>query len=317
MGSDKNSDKNSEINSEAGKGFVSAIQFYSTKDGPGIRTTVFTVGCNLRCAWCANPELMYPDEKYMYYKQKCIKCGACVEVSDGKVTLHEDGCHIDRTALPDWERLADICPQNAYEIKGEFWTSGELVRKLLRDKEFYTMSKGGVTFSGGEAALQADFVRQTAALLRKEGVHTALDTAGNIPWRRMQPLLSEIDLVLYDIKAMDSSIHKKCTGVDNALILNNAKRIADMGKPMWIRLVIVPGWNDDLNDIRGRFRFVHELGKAVERVDVLKYHSLGVSKYRQLGIDYSIAPGTKCPDDLIREIRRIAKEEKIQIKIDN
>lgn len=301
----------------AKKGFISTIQFYSTKDGPGIRSTVFTVGCNLRCVWCANPELMFPDEKYMYYKQKCIKCGACAEISEGKVILREDGCEIDRKASPDWMKLAEVCPQSAYEIKGEYWTSEELVQKLLRDKDFYIVSGGGVTFSGGEAALQAEFVGEASELLRSHGIHTALDTAGNIRWEQMGPLADKADLLLYDIKAMDAGLHKKCTGADNSLILENARRIAKTGKQMWIRMVIVPGWNDDISDIRERFRFVRSLGPAVERVDVLKYHSLGVSKYRQMGIGYGVAPGTKCSEALMDSIRRTADEEGVRIHVDN
>ena len=298
-------------------GFISTLQRYSTKDGPGIRTTVFMIGCNLRCAWCANPELMVPGEKYMYYKQRCIRCGACVRISDGAVSLAEQGCSIRRDAVKDWDALADICPQSAYEKKGMYLTSEDLVEKLLRDKEFYDISGGGVTFSGGEAALQPPFVKESAAMLRRNGVHTALDTAGLIPWDCLNDLLREIDLVLYDIKAVDPQIHRRCTGTDNALILENARRIASLGKPMWIRLVLVPGWNDDPEDLRSRLRMVRSLGDAVQRTDVLKYHSLGVSKYRQLGMDYLIPKGTRCGKDLIELVTQIADEEQVSIHIEN
>lgn len=298
-------------------GLISSLQFYSTKDGPGIRTTVFCVGCNLRCAWCANPELMLPGEKYMYYRQRCIKCGTCVSASGGHITLEPEGCVIDRTAPLEWEALASLCSQNAYEKKGEVWNTEELSKKLLRDKEFYDISGGGVTFSGGEAALQAGFVRESAALLRREGVHTALDTAGLVPWSSLQPLLSEIDLVLYDMKAFDPGLHKDCTGADNALILENARRIAAMPKPMWMRMVLVPGWNDDLEDVRRRFRFIRSLGASVERTDILKYHNLGAGKYRQLGLDYPIAPGIACSDTFLETVRQIAKKEGIPIHIEN
>ena len=299
------------------RGLISTLQRYSTKDGPGIRTTAFLVGCNLRCAWCANPELMLPGEKYLYYRQRCVRCGSCVSISGGKVTLGEDGCLIDRKASPDWEALADICPQSAYEKKGIMISSRELAERLLRDRDFYEVSGGGVTFSGGEAALQGAFVRQTVSSLRAAGVHTALDTAGLIPWGSLEKVLEEIDLVLYDIKAFDPALHRKCTGQANGLILENARRIAASGKPMWIRLVLVPGWNDDLLDMRERLRFVRSLGGAVQRVDLLKYHSLGQSKYVQLGLPYPVAEGTACSDELTEQVCRIAREEGVELQIEN
>ena len=298
-------------------GLISTLQRYSTKDGPGIRTTAFLVGCNLRCAWCANPELMLPGEKYLYYQQRCIKCGACVKAAGGGVTLTQDGCVIDRSAPLDFAKLAHICPQSAYEKKGIRMTSGELTEKLLRDREFYAVSGGGVTFSGGEAALQAPFVKETAMALKEEGIHTALDTAGLIPSDRFMDLAGETDLVLYDIKAIDPGIHQRCTGTDNALILENARLLAKADKPMWVRLVLVPGWKDDREDIRARLRFVKSLGKAVRRVDVLKYHSLGAGKYRQMGIPYAIRHGTACSGELIRFVEETAREEGVDIKVEN
>ena len=298
-------------------GLISKLQRYSTKDGPGIRSTVFMVGCNLRCLWCANPELMLPDEKYLYYRQHCIHCGACVSLSNGHIRFADEGCSIDRAACLDWAALCEACPRSCYEKIGETVTSSDLAEQLLRDKTFYETSGGGVTFSGGEAALQADFVRETAALLHKKGIHTALDTAGMIPWDKLQILLEEIDLVLYDIKAMDPILHRRCTGADNSLILENAARIAALGKPMWIRLVLVPDCNDVLPDIRARLRFVHSLGSSVRRVDLLKYHSLGADKYTQLGIGYAIPPGTNCSDELVHSVCQIAKEEGIVLHTEN
>lgn len=301
------------------EGFISTLQSYSTKDGPGIRTTVFCIGCNLRCAWCANPELMIPGEKYMYFKGRCIKCGTCIKHCHGNISMAEDGCIIDRehTDIETLRQCEEVCPKSAYEKVGTRIISTALAEKLLRDKEFYTVSGGGVTFSGGEAGLQADFVYETAKLLRKEDVAVTLDTAGAIEWNTLSHLLKEIDLVLYDIKAIDEQIHKKCTGVSNKLILENAKKIADISKPMWIRMVLVPGWNDDLDDIKQRFEFIKSLGSAVKRVDVLKYHNLGEGKYYSLGIKYPIAPGTACSDEFITKVSEIADTIGVPINIEN
>lgn len=299
------------------EGLISTLQQYSTKDGPGIRTTVFCVGCNLRCAWCANPELIDRHVPEMYYKQRCIGCGACARLYPDAITVTDSGCQIDRSQDLDWQKLVDVCPKDAYEIKGQKITPQELVNKLVRDKEFYEVSQGGVTFSGGEAGLQAKFIKESARLLHQQGIHVALDTAAHIPWKSLEDLLEEIDLVLLDIKAVDPQIHRRCTQVDNALILENARRMADLKKPLWIRFVIVPGWNDDLADIRRRFQFVKSLGEAVQRVDVLKLHHLGASKYEQLGRKYPIDMSIQCEEDLIQAIASIAKEEQIEIHIEN
>ena len=303
------------INMETG--LISNIQFYSTKDGPGIRTTVFCVGCNLKCVWCANPELIDSKEKVMYYKQRCIQCGKCVSINPEAITLNETACSIQRDKVKDWDLLVNSCPKDAYEKKGMRISSDDLVKKLLRDKEFYQVSNGGVTFSGGEAALQALFVKECAQKLHQNGIHVALDTAGLIQWNRLKDLIVDIDLILFDIKAYNSSIHKKCTGCDNTLILQNLKEISKLNKDLWIRLVIVPGWNDDLEDIKNRFKFIKKLGSCVKRVDVLKYHNLGSSKYEQLGIPYSIAPNTIVCDEFIQQIKTIAKEEQVDIHIEN
>ncbi len=299
------------------EGFISNLQRYSTKDGPGIRTTVFCVGCNLRCVWCANPELIDRHVQGMYYKQRCIGCGACARLYPDAIIVTDSDCQIDRSQDLDWQKLVDVCPKDAYEIKGQVVTPQELVNQLIRDKEFYEVSQGGVTFSGGEAGLQASFVKESARLLHQHGIHVALDTAANIPWKDLADLLKEIDLVLLDIKAIDPKIHQHCTGADNALILENARRMADLKKPLWIRLVIVPGWNDDLADIRSRFQFVKSLGDCVERVDVLKLHHLGASKYEQLGLEYRLDPQIQCKQELIQAIQAIAQEEKVEIHIEN
>lgn len=298
-------------------GIISKIQNYSTKDGPGIRSTVFCIGCNLNCKWCANPETISPNQKVMFYSSRCNQCGECISKSNGAISLSNNSLNINREKILDWAPIIESCPFNAFEKIGEIWNTHDLANQLLRDKVFYEISHGGVTFSGGEAALQADFIIETAFLLRKEGIHIALDTAGNIPWHILSKVLEEIDLVLFDIKCFDSFSHLHCTGSTNNLILENAKKIAELGKDMWIRLIVVPGLNSDLNDIRNRFKFIRSLGDSVKRVELLKYHNLGVSKYAQLGLEYTIEKNLNFPDDLLHDILRISEQEGIKIFIEN
>lgn len=299
------------------KGLISTIQKYSTKDGPGIRSTVFCIGCNLRCKWCSNPELMEPGIKYMHFENRCIHCGACVSIaSNQSIKFAEVGCEIDRARCTNMDECMDICPREAFEKVGYEITSEELVGKLLRDKVFYDQSAGGVTFSGGEPALQGDFVVEAANLLRQQGVHVALDTAGCLSWGELKPVMEAVDLVLYDIKAFDRDIHIACTGAGNEMILANAQNIAQMNKELIIRLVIVPGWNDQFTDIKKRLCFIKELGKGVIRVDILRYHALGAGKYRRLGLEYPIRTGLECDETLLEATRKMAVELNLNVHLE-
>ncbi len=258
------------------KGLVGSLQGYSTKDGPGIRTTVFCVDCNLRCKWCSNPELMLPGKKTMHF------------------------------TLGGEERTQEV---------GEEWDSAQLAAWLARDRTFYEESGGGVTFSGGEAALQEDFVADTAERLLAMGISSALDTAGDVPWETLDLLSDRMEYVLYDVKAFDEEMHRRCTGRSNVRILANLEKLAAKGQRLIIRMVIVPGYNDDLIDVQKRMEFVKKLGDAVECVDILPYHNLGKGKYQRLGIPYPIeGDGTILPAYWNR-LRVIAGEVGLNVKI--
>ena len=285
-------------------GFISRIQRYSTKDGPGIRSTVFLVGCNLRCKWCSNPELLEVGLKIMYFEERCVQCGACVALSNGTISFSGNACRIDRERCTNLEECADACSYNAYEKIGIEISPERLYRKLKRDEPFYRSSGGGVTFSGGEACMQDAFVQETACLLRKDEIHTALETAGSIKWGKLEKLIECIDLILYDIKALDPGIHRRWTGVDNTLILENARRIAAAQKPLGVRMIRVPLLNDGLPEIRARLNFIKELGSAVQQVDILEYHNLGRGKYVRLGMKYPLeeisAKGNRAVEHALR-----------------
>lgn len=298
------------------KGLISQIQHYSTKDGPGIRTTVFFTGCNLHCKWCANPETILPGKKIMYHKQKCMGCGTCVQAAPPfSIRLTEEGCVIDRKLCTNLSDMVDVCPYDAYEERGQEIGVEELRQKLNRDIIFYRNSGGGVTFSGGEACLQGDFLLEVMKLLKEDGIHIALDTAGNWEYDRVLPLLELADLILYDIKAFDSGLHRACTGVGNERILENARKIAGMKKNMHIRLVLVPGVNDQREDVLERFRFVKSLGDAVRQTDLLPYHRLGVGKYQALGIPYELLEIQEYREDQVEELKELAKKERLAVTV--
>lgn len=292
-------------------GLISRIQRYSTKDGPGIRTTVFMQRCNLRCQWCANPETIGPDFHVFRFNERCRQCGICVQASaNNAITLAEpgNGVNIDRKKCTNLLDIVELCPYDGYEKVGKEMSSRDLAELLLRDKAFYDESHGGVTFSGGEPALQAEFVRETALLLKAEGVHICLDTAGNIRWEKLRPLVESVDLVSYDFKAFDAETHLSCTGVDNRLILENAKAIAALNKPILARMVIVPTRNDDPEDIRKRLDFIRKLDHTVQQVDILEYHIYGAGKYQKLDMPYLLESIPACQREMTEQIKQYAEE---------
>ena len=299
------------------KALISNIQNYSTKDGPGIRTTVFFTGCNLKCIWCSNPELIEPGIKVMYFENRCRRCGKCAETAvNNSIILTESGCEIDREKCTNIEECMEVCAYEAYEKSGYEISVQDLYNKLIRDKIFFEQSGGGVTFSGGEAGLQYEFLSEIGAELQKDNIHTALDTAGLITWEKLQKAINSMNMVLFDIKAYDSGLHRKYTGAGNELILENIKKTADKNKELIIRMVIVPGMNDNIEDIKKRISFIKELGSAVKQIDILKYHNLGEGKYKSLGMIYSV------PKDLYREegfwkkVKEMASETGVKVTID-
>lgn len=271
-------------------GLISAIQKYSTKDGPGIRSTVFMKGCPLGCLWCSNPELIRPRPDLMYARDKCAQCGTCIQVCPrNALSFGADGfIIIDRVACDGCGDCVPACPHAALELIGSLMGVDQVVDELLKDRVFYQTSGGGVTFSGGEPLLQSGFVAHCAARLKEEGVHVALDTAGNVGWCRFEEVLDSIDLVLFDLKFSYPGQHRLYTGRDNELILANLRLLAERAVPLFVRLVMVPGINDSEQEIRARMDLVAGMPN-VQQVDILAYHRYGVGKYARLGLDYPLS----------------------------
>ena len=258
------------------KATIFDIQRNSYVDGPGIRTAVFFKGCNLRCAWCHNPESQSPKHQMMFYKNKCMGCGKCRE----KCPHNLESCDL-------CGKCSLFCPQDARDICGKEYTVDEVLKEVLKDKAFYETSGGGVTFSGGECMLQIEFLTKILKACKENGIHTAVDTAGHVPYERFEQILSFTDLFLYDVKCFDSDKHRQYTGVENQLILKNLKRLLATDTPVWVRIPIIPTFNDTVEEMQKIKAFLSSCG-APEKVELLPYHAMGEHKYAAIGKETQI-----------------------------
>ena len=252
-------------------GRIFDIQRFSIYDGPGIRTNVFFKGCNLRCPWCHNPESQSAKRQLLFYKNKCVGCGKCAEICDKTFTADCIACG----------RCAEVCAHGARRISGDIMSADEIVEVVLSDVEFYKTSGGGVTLSGGEPLLQPEFAAEILKKCRKNGIHTAVETAADVPWKSFEAVLPYLDLVLCDIKAMDEDTHIKCTGTSNKRILENAEKLKKSAVKVVFRTPVVPGYNDC------------EVEKIAEfcspcEYELLAYHSTGCGKYDALNMSYTL-----------------------------
>jgi len=284
-------------------GCVFDIQRFSINDGPGIRTTVFFKGCPLRCLWCDNPESQRQSPQLFYFESLCTRCGRCVEVcSSGATKKGADGSiEIDRELCRGCGLCAEACLNEARVISGRTMTVAEVVEIVRKDELFYRNSGGGVTASGGEPTSQPDFLMELFRQCQSFGIHTTLDTCGYAEWEVMAAVLEYVDLVYYDLKQVDTERHKELTGVGNELILDNARLISRSGKPMVIRIPLIPGCNDSEENIRAVAEFVATI--EVERVDILPFHQLGSKKYERLGLTYKLGEARPYEEYQIQAIR--------------
>ncbi|MBQ3090843.1 MAG: glycyl-radical enzyme activating protein [Oscillospiraceae bacterium] len=266
------------------KAMLMDVKRFAIHDGPGIRTTLFLKGCPLKCVWCHNPEGIWPKPQMAYYLHKCIDCGECVSVCPtGAQTMTEEGRHsFDRERCIACGACAEVCLGEAMLRYGRTVDLEQALAIALEDAAFYG-STGGVTVSGGEPLLQAEFVAELLTALKARGIHTAVDTCGCVPWEKVEKVLPCTDMFLYDIKHMDPRQHRQLTGRSNERILSNLIRLSELGARIEVRFPMVPGCNDDMEQIAQMGVFLS--GLHIERVKVLAYHSMARAKYAALGAE--------------------------------
>ncbi|WP_347865855.1 glycyl-radical enzyme activating protein [Bilophila wadsworthia] len=262
-------------------GMVYNIQRMSTKDGPGLRTTVFLKGCPLHCLWCSNPESQSFHPQLLFFGNLCQSCGACERVCPyGAVVKRGSAYNWERALCQGCGACAEVCSAKARVMSGKRMSVQEVMSVMDRDSLFYANSDGGVTFGGGEPTAAGDFLVELLQHCASKGYHVCVDTCGMCSPEQFRKVLALTDLFLFDCKHMDTEEHRRLTGLGNGVILENLRQVFESGKKVRIRVPLMPHLNDSEENILAMAVFLHRYGKT--EVDVLPCHAFGSSKYDAL-----------------------------------
>ena len=278
---------------------ITNIQKFAVNDGPGIRTNVFIKGCKLKCEWCHNPETLHSYPEIYYKVRMCSQCGTCLEVCPEDAIVPpipppesqaEDSTYrkIIRDKCTRCMDCVDACGYRALEIVGQPMTVRQILDEVEQDRPFYENSGGGLTLSGGEPTGQLDFSLQVLKEAKKRTIHTCLDTSGFCEWEELESLLPYTDIVLYDLKHIDPEKHREKTGVSNEKILDNLSRLSSTSKEIWVRIPVIPGFNDSMTFHQQALDFFTHLPGKIDRLDLLPFHNYCQQEYKWLGIDWRL-----------------------------
>lgn len=280
------------------------IQRFCLHDGPGVRTTVFFKGCPLACAWCHNPESQSAAAELLFDADKCTCCGRCTAACG-------HGAADARAACVACGACVTACPAGARELAGRGYSLAQLMAEIEKERPFFEESGGGVTLSGGEPLLHIDSAERLAQTCKDRGIGVAVDTCGAVPYDSFRRMLSVTDVFLYDLKAADSGRHIEYTGSDNALILENLRRLSDDGARIWLRLPLIEGINADAAAIEGVLNIV--AGLNIEQAHLLPYHDIGRGKYKRLGRAYDGRNMQPVAADRLAEIRSMLERQGLRV----
>jgi pyruvate formate lyase activating enzyme len=300
----------------APQGVVFDIKRYALHDGPGIRTTVFLKGCPLACAWCHNPEGLRCSPEVVYRHDRCLGCGACVSLCHrSALTLTAAGVLRDAERCLGCGSCASACPALARERVGRSFSVSQVVAEVLKDQLFYDESGGGVTFSGGEPLSQPDFLLALLEACGGHAIHRCVDTSGYAPWEILSSVAAHTDLFLYDLKHVDNQAHKSATGVGSDRILDNLRRLGELGAAVIVRYPLIPGFNDDAATIGRVCDLVATLPGTMARLHLLPYHDFQMAKYRRFGRPYAGHTIASEPTRPVAEVAQQIRAAGLTVKI--
>ncbi|MBI2854115.1 MAG: glycyl-radical enzyme activating protein [Chloroflexi bacterium] len=308
--------KRHETMTTAASGLVFNIQRFSIHDGPGIRTTVFLKGCPLRCKWCCNPESWPQRFDLIFNESLCNGCKACIDACPRQALTVADAsgkARIWRGKCDRCLKCVERCPTGALRRCGDYYSPERVMAEIMSDSLFYRNSGGGVTFSGGEPLLQGDFLLRLLMDCKSKGLHTALETSGYSRPEVLEKAASYTDLILYDIKHTDPTQHQWATGKSNALIIKNVRLAALRLTKVWLRVPLIPGFNDTTENLSQVAAIAREV--SAQKVSLLPYHEYGLFKYRQLGIRYGGSQYRPMAEAHVEECKRVVEKSGARCEI--
>jgi len=299
---------------------ITEIQRFSVNDGPGIRTLVFLKGCPMQCSWCHNPETQKPEPEVYWKKRLCVQCGACLEACPNDAInppislklAQEEGCAYQKIIRDRCDRClkcVEACRYDALVVVGKRMSIDDILTEVEKDRPFYDNSGGGLTLSGGEPTMHADFSEALLAAAKQRSLHTCLDTNGFCSFETLKKVAAYADIVLFDLKHIDSVLHERETGVKNEIILENLSRLSETGAEIWVRIPVVPGFNDSMGFHQAAAGFLAGLSGGISRVDLLPFHNWCQDKYGWLGIDWKFTETEAFEPALLEILAEIYRKE--------
>lgn len=277
---------------------VMEIERFAVQDGPGIRTAVFLKGCEMRCPWCANPESQRRAVLLMHDGTACVRCGACARACpSGAVAFAAGEVPVfDRARCNACAACARVCPAGAITYSGTWMTPEQIMQTVLRDKDYYAASGGGLTLSGGEPLLWGAALLPLLAMCRENAVSVAVETCGQFPPEHLPPLLPYLGLLLFDVKHADAEKLGRVAGGHSETILENLDAAVAFGVPVTVRIPVIPDFNHTQAEMAEIFRLIKAHG--VRQAELLPYHTLGKNKYAKLGLPYTLGAPMLAPHEL-------------------
>jgi len=299
------------------KATIFDIQKFNVHDGPGLRTLIFMKGCLLACAWCSNPESQALAPELLFYEEKCIRSNRCLEVCPNHaISQKGNKLVLDKSLCNLCGECVEACYAGAWQMSGKVVDEDYLLKEIEKDAPFYKSSGGGVTFSGGEPLLHADFIKSVASKCQIEGVSVAIETCGYAPWKNLEKVLDHVDLIMFDIKHMDPKIHKKLCGCSNLSILRNLRNLSQRKDvEVIVRFPVIPGLNDSEDNVNNTARFVASLNGNIKRVEILPYHNYGENKYKRLGKRYLLKGLALPSDEHMQAIKNIVEGYGLNVQV--